>query len=348
MVRIGLVAAAVLAIAGPALADEGKTSLRLVGEATGAMPHRFVIDGWIEGEAGFERTVEGWAAGLAEGDGSGEVSGSCVENTCALTLNFEAGEVKLSADITGARPGRWKMESDMEGKAQSGTVTLKPFSGPAPEVGELAPPGSISGSALADLLAWNGASVGFSNARSDDPPDGFELSSLAEWQMAGGRPGTGLLTAADLKALKDGAAAAKSKAGWTPVKGKGWEAGYPAALLPKMVSSAGGERTTYSSADGKAWLTLAVEPPMTDDAWDAYVDEQTAEHEGRESLGYTRVNDDMQQNYQEKGATVLVLTRRREGAVVKLTYSYDAETEAYLPWADIFPRAFSAGDEARR
>ena len=58
----------------------------------------------------------------------------------------------------------------------------------------------------------------------------------------------------------------------------GWTAGYPAAVLPKA-SRAGAEQR-FASADGRAVLVVAVDPPLSNDAFDALVERLTADRAG--------------------------------------------------------------------
>src|SRR5438105_874422 len=79
----------------------------------------------------------------------------------------------------------------------------------------------------ASLVVWAGGSCGF-NDTDDGPPGDMERDALGQWQAQGERPGRGLILADQLAALRADAAAAKAKARWTAVGGKGWKGGYPA------------------------------------------------------------------------------------------------------------------------
>jgi hypothetical protein len=217
-------------------------------------------------------------------------------------------------------------------------------SGTATELGELAGPDAITAAELRDLLAWNGSPAGFSNAEGDGPPGDFERGALAVWQGSAGRPASGLVLVEDLKALREGAAAEKARCGWTPLgePERGWSAGYPAALLPQQ-SLAGAERS-FASADGKARLVVAIEPPMSEEAFDAVVEQETADRPGREDVGYTRVNDDMEVSFTESGVRTVKAWHNRPGGLARLVYSYPAGEETYARYDTILARSLRVTD----
>ena len=127
-------------------------------------------------------------------------------------------------------------------------------------------------------MVWNDETGGFGGRDPGDPPSGFQREQLAHWQQAQGRPGTGLIFADDLAALRSGAAASRKAAGWTPLgdKGHGWSGGYPAALLPTAGRADGAQR--FASADGKAVLVVALDPPLDSGGFDALVTSLTDDH----------------------------------------------------------------------
>lgn len=345
--RIAILTAAGLVLsAGAALADEGRP-LRLVGEAASLgeqAPKRFIIDATVTpGDAPFKSEVSGWLAALPPDIGSGEVTGSCVEDACAISADLDDGDLAL----TGALVAKW---GPITGKARfgddgpTGAVTFTVLNGTATELGELAGPGAIGSVELRDLLAWNGSPTGFSNAEDDGPPGDMEREALAMWQQSAGKPMSGLILVADLQALRDGAKAEKAKAGWTPLgdAAHGWSAGYPATLLPQK--SAAGAEQVFASADGKARLVVAIEPPRSGEAFDAIVEEETADHAGREDVGYTRVNGDMEVSYTEKGVRTIKAWHSREGGLARLVYSFPAGDEAYARYDTILARSLKVTD----
>src|ERR1044072_4578250 len=114
----------------------------------------------------------------------------------------------------------------------------------------------------------------------------MHMRALADWQPAVGRPGSGLVLVEDLALLRARSDAAKAAMGWTSIRGPGWRGGYPAALTPKAGQPPRGRK--YSSADGALALVVEVDPPMSDEAWDAFVDQLTEDRPGVERRGYTR------------------------------------------------------------
>jgi len=352
MKRLGVVVAviAMLGGCGVASAEEAPRMLRVLGEATSpppeGMPARFVIDAVIKTDDDpFKADIEGWMAGLGPGAQGDDIEGTCVEARCAISVSFGYDKLALSADLAGPAPGtgRLIMTDSDDKKVGEVAVRFTPVAGPVEGLGELAAPDAIRSVELADLLMWNGASTGFSNVR-DEPIDWIERGGVADWQQANERPGAGLILAEDLALLRKTAAAAKSAAGWTPVGGKGWSAGYPAAVLP-IVETVGSERR-FSSADGKLRLVIAIDPPMSEEAFDAFVEKITEDQPGIERRGYTRVNSDMEITWIEKGRLTSAAYHNRENGFVRLEYSVPEKDEAGdTDWGTILPRALRADDD---
>jgi hypothetical protein len=331
-----------LLLAGAAVADEAR-QLRLIGEAAagGSAPKRFFIEAVVTpGDAPFKSEVSGWLAALPPDVGSGELTGSCVENACALAADLDGGKLSLTGDLIAADPGAGKYVYGDDN--QGGAVRFTVLAGSSvPEVGELAPAGATTAAELTELLAWNGQEGGFNNSDLSGPPTDTERESLAGWQGSNGRPPTGLILDADLKALRDGAAAAKVKAGWTPIgdAAHGWNAGYPATLLP-VVSRAGAEQR-FASADGKAMLVVAIEPPRSAQGFDALVEEETADKPGQSDRSYTRVNDDMEISYTLAGVRRVAAYHSREGGFARVVFTYPAGVEAYDRVAGLLTRSLA-------
>lgn len=352
---VAITMAVLLGAPGPVQAFElepGKP-LRLVGEAPAApegAPKRFVIDALLtEGDEPFASRIEGWFASLDPADaGSGEISGGCVQERCALSVSLSSGELGVIGDLAApAAPSRGQLVLEADDAEQPGPpapAAFTPFGEDAPGLGRLAPRGSIGSHALSDLLAWAGADLGFSNL-DDEEPDERERAALAAWQAETGRPPSGLLLAADLEALRAQVETARRQAGWTVVQGAGWSGGHPGALL-RPAAGAGGERR-FVSADGKAELALAVEPPLDEAAWDALVDRETADDDANENRSYTRVNDDFELSVTRGGVRHVRVWRNREGGLVRMTYRYPADDEALARFEPILVRTFRVGEEVR-
>lgn len=324
-----------------ARADEGRP-LRLLGEAASAKeptPKHFFIDAVVtQGDEAFKSEIEGWLTALPPDIGSGEVTGSCVEKVCALSVDLDDGKLSLTGDLLNPAPGPGKFHYD--GDNQAGEARFTALSGTTvPDVGELAPDGVVTAAGLSELLAWNGGETGFNNTDQSGPPTSFERESLATWQGANERPMTGLILAAELQTLRDGAKAAKARLGWTPIgdAAHGWSAGYPATLLP--VSSREGVEQRYASADGKALLVIAVGPPMSDEAFDALVDAETADKPGQEGRGYTRVNGDMEITYTLAGVRRVAALHNRDGGFARAVFTYPADSETYQPYETLLTRS---------
>lgn len=332
--------------AGQARADEARP-LRLIGEAPslgGQAPRRFIIDAAVApGDAPFKSEVSGWLSALPPDVGSGEVSGSCVEDACAISADLDDGKLALTGPlIAKSAPIVGKARFGDDGATAEARFII--LTGMTTELGELAGPGAVSAAELRDLLAWNGSPTGFSNAEGEGPPGDFERGALAVWQQSAGKPMSGLILVEDLKALRDGAASEKAKAGWTPLSDEahGWNGGYPAALLPQARRS--GAEQSFTSADGKARLVVAIEPGLSDEAFDALVDEETADHPGREDVGYTRVNGDMEVSYTEKGMRTVKAWHARKEGLARLVYTYPAGDETYGKYDTILARSLKVTD----
>lgn len=331
-----------LAVATAAVAAEGRP-LRLVGEAPGVKGHapkRFFIDAVVTaGDEPFKSEIEGWFAALPPDTGFDEISGGCVEKACAISVNLEQGKLSLTGDLLAVGPVVGKFHFDEE-EGESGEARFTPFAGMSvPDVGELAPAGAVTAAELTEILAWNGFEGGFNNTDLSGPPTDFERDALASWQGANSRPMTGLILTADLQALRDGAKAAKAKAGWTPLgdPAHGWAAGYPATLLP--VASRSGAEQRFASADGKAVLVIAIERPRSSEAFDALVEEETADKDGQEDRGYTRVNSDMEIAYTLAGVRRSAAYHNREGGFARVVFTYPAGSETYQPYETLLTRA---------
>ncbi|MDB5482609.1 MAG: hypothetical protein JWO83_3662 [Caulobacteraceae bacterium] len=331
-------------------------SLRLIGAAPDAhdpVPAAFVIDARLKpGDGEFQTTLEGWFAAVAAPAASGEVSGSCVEKHCALTVDLDGAKLALTGDFgdaAGPVPARYVVKDDQDKSAQNGAATLTPLGGAVPGLGALAAPGAIDQADFDDLLMWAHETVSAGSAPTDPVPGSFQHESLATWQQAKGRLATGLIFAADLDQLRAERAAAAKDTGWTPLgdAAHGWSGGYPAALLPKT-DPAGAEQR-WASADGKARLVIAIDPPMSSDAFDAFVDTATADRTGRNHVNTTRVNGDLEYRFEEDGVVTVGAYHNREGGLARLVLTYPADRgEAFEPFEVILQRQFKAGDDLKR
>jgi len=336
-------------------AEEGARTLRLIGDAPAAKsgaPRRFVLDLRIKpGDGEFQSDLAGWFAGLDDTPPYGAVEGSCVEKHCALTVQVEDGKLALAGDFldaAGAVQARLTVKDGDDKVTAQGAVTLRPLAGPIAGVGALADPAAVDAAELEQLLTWN-QQTGPTGQDAGDPPSDSQRETLADWQKAKGRTGTGLILVSDLAELRAGAAAARKAAGWTELgdKAHGWSAGYPAAVLSRP-SRAGAEQR-FASADGKALLAITLDAPMSSADFDALVERETADHPDRESVSYSRVNADMDMRYESKGVVHVLAWHSRDGVMARLSYSYPtAAADTYSPYDTIIPSSFKVTDEAKR
>ncbi|MDP3174495.1 MAG: hypothetical protein Q8M88_08690 [Phenylobacterium sp.] len=337
---------------GAAAESASPRTLRVVGEALtpimGVQP-RFVIDAQVlPGEGAFRSEVEGWFSALAPIRGADEIRGACVEIRCALYANFDQGKIEISADLAGSgAPGGGRMVlTDGEGKTLGETaLRFTSLTGPIPGVGELAAPGVVGAIELADLLMWNGAPAAFGSTE-DGPVSWLQRQALADWQSDQGRPATGLILKEDLAVLRAGAQAAKARAGWTALgdPARGWTAGYPATLLPR--SERKGQVQRFASADGASVLEIAVDPSLSDTAFNALVEQLSVERPGVSNRNYTRVNNDMEITYEENGREISAAYHNREGGLVRLEFSYPSARAAEMAaFKAILPRSLLVSDE---
>jgi hypothetical protein len=342
---LSLAAALVAVLATAAHADDGDRKLRLIGRSSAPAPGGFVIDAVIsKGYEPLQSSVSGWFSALSPDTAADDISGTCIEDRCVLTVSLDEGKLSLTGDFAKAGATTFQgraIVSESYGDAPKGEApaTFTVFDQDIPGVGRLAADGAVTARELANLAVWAGASYGF-NYTGDHAPEDMERSALGEWQALHQRPVRGLILEADLAALKAEAAAARARAKWTPVAGKGWTAGYPASML----SPAGGGR--YAAPDGKSSLAIAVDPPVDEAGWDALVDKAREEIPGREINGYTRVNDDYEVRYLSGGVQTFVIYHRRKGGVARLEMSWPAEAETGLvEFESILPREFVVDDE---
>lgn len=331
-----ILAVAAATIATAAVAQPAERTVRLGGEGPGGL--RFILDGAESLGDGPDRSeMRAWYAALPPNEGFGEISGPCVEDRCALSGELADGS---TLSFTGAlkpqgaarmRRGQAYGDAPVEGEVRFAALPAE-----IPGVGALALPDAVTAYELSGLLTWAGGyGSGVNDPEYESAPDEDDRAALAQWQQVEGRSPTGLIATADLAALRAAGERLRRESGWTPVEGPGWRAGYPAALLSP---APGGERR-YLGADGRVSLTFAVEPALSDDAWEALVDQEAEDRPGRHTQGYSRVNDEMEIGHQTPSGPTFTLLRRRPAGVVRMTLSYpDALEETWIVWRDILAR----------
>lgn len=348
---LGLALAA--ASAPRAEAEPAARPVRVVVESVnliGGLQPRFVIDGMITpGENLFHNEVQGWLAALPPGSGSDTLEGSCVEAQCALTAALSSGKMALSADLVSAGPpamGKLILSDDDGRKIGESPMRITNITGPIPGLGVLAPVNAVGAVELSDILMWNGSPTDFSHVE-DGSVGWLQRQALAKWQGDQKRHANGLILKDELAMLRSRADKAKAAARWAAMGGpsQGWTAGYPAALLPRAeVVNRWSKR--FSSADGRAVLLVAVQPPMAAKAFDAFVAQQTAERPGVTNRSFTRVNSDMEISYQEDGKVISSAYHNRERGFVRLEFSRPIEGgKVYEPFDMILPRSLRVTDQ---
>ena len=238
------------------------------------------------------------------------------------------------------------MKGDDDKVAGQGSVSFSAVQGPIDQLGELAAPDAVSAAEMGDLLMWNGSSEG--------PPDADEAwptsdqhEALASLQTVDGKVGTGLILVSDLQTLRAKTKDAKAAAGWTPLgdEAQGWTAGYPATLLPK--ASRNGAERRFESADGKAVLVIAIEAPLSGDAFDEAFEKAKADEPGKDVQGYTRVNNDFEINIRRSGVTTTMVYHNREGGLARLEFSCPDDSDAFAPFKDILSHSLVVKDELK-
>src|ERR1700722_12871710 len=100
--------------------DQARTG-RLIGSAPTAQDpaaKSFVLDLSIaKGDGAFQETVTGWYAGLPPSSDSGEVTGTCVRDQCAIDIPVTNAKLSLTGDFNGpASAGRFALANDDAGK----------------------------------------------------------------------------------------------------------------------------------------------------------------------------------------------------------------------------------------
>ena len=328
--------------------------LRLLGSAPGAkdpVPPAFVIDARLKpGEGEFQSEIEGWFAAIAEPAASGEISGSCVEKHCALTVALPNAKLALTGDFGGgaAPQARFSLKDDDGETVQSGAVALSALGPMVPGLGALAAPDAIDEADLDDLLMWNQQTVSSGSTPTDPFPGSFQHEALASWQQEKDRLATGLIFESDLEQLRAARAAAEKAAGWTALgdPAHGWSAGYPASLLPRAIQA--GTEHRFASADGKAVLVVAIDSPMSSDAFDAFVEKVSADRVGRSNVNTTRVNGDLEMRFEEGGAVTVAAYHNRDAGLARLTLTYPvARAETFSPFDTILQRQLKVGDDLK-
>lgn len=325
--------------------------MRLLGSASAAhdpVPGAFVLDIQVKpGDGDTQSDIEGWFASIAAPAVSGEVSGHCVEQHCAVTIAVPNAKLTLTGPLADPAGGaaHYGVKDDDGKETQSGAATLSALTDPVPGLGPLAAPDAIDEADLEDLLLWGQQSVSTGSPPTGALPSDTQHEALASWQGSKDRLATGLIFIADLDQLRRERDAAQKAAGWTLLgdPALGWSAGYPAALLPIA-----GPAKSFSSADGKARLVVVIDPPMTSDAFDSLVEQLTADRPGRGNMNSVRTNGDLEMRFEEAGIVTVAEYHNREAGVGRLVLTYPADrADTFGPFEAILQHQFKAGDDLK-
>lgn len=350
---LAMATASLWLVASTAFADDAGRPMRLIGQAPSATDpaaKAFVLDLWLtKGEGAFKQDIKGWYAALPpDPAASGEASGTCVSNACVVNVDVPNAKLSLTGDFTSGAGGAggFALADDDDKPTAQGEASFGPLPVTVPGVGEIAAPDAVTGTELKSLLEWAGQSVS-SDSFDPDLPDDTERDALSSWQNSHDEPATGLITTSDLAVLRKGAADGKAAAGWTVIgdKARGWSAGYPAALMPKAETV--GREQRFASADGRASLVVAVDPPVSGDDFVAMVEKETADAPGRSSNNYARINDDLTHTYTEGGRQVTVIMHRREGGLARLMFTRPETADEWAMYDNLIPSNFVVSDEVK-
>jgi len=321
-----MTAAALAVLAGAARAAEVKTMRLVVDAPTLPGATRFVIEAEVDSDDNWAHSdVKGWFSALPPKTGSGALEGHCEGERCVLSVDLDPGKVKLSGDLMAASgAGKGVLEASDEQEQQSpvkGAATFGPIPNAIPGLGEQVKPDALDSLAFADLLLW---AAGTTSIGDDDSHaiDDNQFESLEAWQRQNNRPVIGVLFTGDLDLLTRQRADAQKAVGWVALggPGRGWSAGYPSKLLPE-VSRVGAEQH-FTSADGKATLVIAIDPPLSDEDFSAFSDKQTQDRPDRSENNYNRSGPDLNISYVEKDRAVSAVYFNRKGGLARLIYTY--------------------------
>jgi hypothetical protein len=348
-----VLAAGAILTAGSALAaEDAAVPLRLIGEApamgAGEARH-FVIDARVTQRNGYPE-IKGWLAALPPETGYTFIAGLCHDgDECTLAFYRETRRIRFTGNLLGSHAeirGRFEISAGRDGEASDGAVTFTPFTDVVPGVGALVKPDAVDSPALNDLLLWNAPTADLNVTAG--PIDEADRELLAEWQVSQGRPGTGLLLASDLELLTQHRASRQKTLGWTSIAAadKAWSAGYPAALMHR-IGGAGGEQR-FASADGKAGLTIAIDPPVDKAGLDRLIEALIEDPEGkRTDMHAGGTGPDQVISYVERGKMITQIYRSRKSGLARLTFSYPDGNKVYAEIAPLVSLSLSVADEVQ-
>ena len=350
--RMVLAAGAVMTAVSAQAGEDAAMPLRLIGDApamgAGEARH-FVIDARVTRPNGYAE-IKGWLAALPPETGFTFIAGACHDGEgCGLSFFRGARQIWLRGDLLGSQapiPGRFEISAGRGEEASEGVVTFTPFTDAAPGLGTLVKFDAVDSPALNDLLLWS-APTAVLNV-SAGPIDEVDRELLAQWQAMRGRPGTGLLLTSDLEELTRHRREQQTKVKWTVIAAadKSWTAGYPAALMHRISGPGAGE--IFASADGKARLTIVIDPPVDKPGLNALIEQLIEDPAGvRTDMHADGTGPDQVISYVERGKRVTQLYRSRQAGLARLTFAYPDGNEKYADIAPLVSLSLSVTDEAK-
>lgn len=347
-----LAAGAIMTSALAQAGEDAAVPLRLIGEApamgAGEARH-FVIDARVTKPNG-DPEIKGWLAALPPETGFTFIAGTCHDGEgCGLSFFRGARQVWLRGDLLGSQapiPGRFEISAGNDDEAHEGTVTFTPFTDAVPGLGALVTFDAVDSPALNDLLLWS-APTAVLNVDAG-PIDEVDRELLAQWQGSRGRPATGLLLASDLAELTRHRREQQSALKWTvfTAPDKSWSAGYPAALLHPTAGPGAGQ--VFASADGKARLAIAIDPPVDEPGLNALIQRLVEDPVSmRTDMHADGTGPDQAISYVEHGKRITQIYRSRKSGLARLTFAYPDGNDTYADIAPLVSLSLSATDEVK-
>jgi len=348
-----VLAAGAVLTAGSALAGEdAAVPLRLIGDAPtmgAGEARRFVIDARVTQRNGYPE-IKGWLAALPPETGFTFIAGFCHQGeACTLAFYRETRRIRFTGDLLASQAeiaGRFEISAGRGGEAGEGVVTFTPFTDAVPGIGTLVQLDAVDSPGLNDLLLWN-APTAVLNV-SAGPIDEVDRELLAQWQVAQGRPGTGLLLTSDLEQLTRHRAVQQKALGWTLVAAadKGWSAGYPAALMHPIGGT--GTEQRFASADGNAHLTIAIDAPVDQAGLDGMIQQLIEDPAGkRTDMHVDGKGPDQAISYVERRRMVTQIYRNRPAGLARLVFSYPERSKVYADIAPLVSLSLAVADDVR-
>lgn len=313
-----------------------------------SQPLEFILD--LHRQPGYEPDrfdVSGWLGSLAPTVGFGGLSGSCLATLCVVTADLaDRGRLTLRLDFAGAAvkgtftvaPDNWSA-ADVEGTVEFAALTGEDV--------DLGLAGKLDAAGLGQALSLAGF-IPDQYAEEGTPPSASERTAFAAWQREHGQHPTGLVTAADWALLQQEADTAAQAAGWTTLADDkaGWSLSYPANVLTESAKIKGGRRLL--GANGFFSLEITVKPPLDDEAFEVLWEGLKAETKTRSVGSYSRSNQDLWLQAEEKGQRETVVVHGRPGGLLRLTIRYPADrVDEFTLYEELIRASIKVSDDLK-